>query len=58
MNEIVHKFLLAGDKFMLEMHLKQPGYLLIVLVNRLLKIKKEFKNLKKEEIQTIFTKMN
>ena len=26
MNEIVHKFLLAGDKFMPEMHLKQPGF--------------------------------
>ena len=26
MNEIVNKILLAGDKFMLEMHLKQPGY--------------------------------
>ena len=25
MNEIMNKFLLAGDKFMLEMHLKQPG---------------------------------
>ena len=25
MNEIVDKFLLAGDKFMTEMHLKQPG---------------------------------
>ena len=25
MNEIVNKFLLAGDKFMLEMHLRQPG---------------------------------
>ena len=25
MNEIVNKFLLAGDKFMPEMHLKQPG---------------------------------
>ena len=25
MNEIVKKFLLAGDKFMPEMHLKQPG---------------------------------
>ena len=24
-NEIVNKFLLAGDKFMPEMHLKQPG---------------------------------
>ena len=26
MNKIVNKFLLAGDKFMLEMHLKQPGF--------------------------------
>ena len=25
-NEIVNKFLLAGDKFMPEMHLKQPGF--------------------------------
>ena len=26
MNEIGNKFLLAGDKFMSEMHLKQPGF--------------------------------
>ena len=26
MNEIVNKFLLAGDKFMPKMHLKQPGF--------------------------------
>ena len=26
MNETVNKFLLAGNKFMLEMHLKQPGF--------------------------------
>ena len=26
MNEIVNKFLLAGDKFMSEMHLKQPDF--------------------------------
>ena len=26
MNETVHKFSLADDKFMLEMHLKQPGF--------------------------------
>ena len=25
-NEIVNKFLLTGDKFMPEMHLKQPGF--------------------------------
>ena len=26
MDELVSKFLLAGDKFMPEMHLKQPGF--------------------------------
>ena len=26
MNEIANKFLLVGDKFMPEMHLKQPGF--------------------------------
>ena len=26
MNEIVNTFLLARDKFMLQMHLKQPGF--------------------------------
>ena len=26
MNEIVNKLLLAGDKFMLEIHLRQPGF--------------------------------
>ena len=57
MNEIVNKFLLAGDKFMPEMHLKQPG-LLTVLADHLLKTKKEFRNLKKQETRAIFTKMN
>ena len=26
MNEIINKLLLAGDKFMPEMHLRQPGF--------------------------------
>ena len=26
MNEIINKFLLAADKFMPEMHLRQPGF--------------------------------
>ena len=26
MNDIVNKFILVGDKFMPEMHLKQPGF--------------------------------
>ena len=47
MNEIVNKFLLAGDKFMLEMYFRQPD-LHIVLVDHTLKTKKEYKNLKKK----------
>ena len=57
MNEIVNKFLLAGDKFMSEMHLKQPGFTYSTQYH-LQKTKKKLKNLKKQEIQTIFTKMN
>ena len=45
-NEIVNKSLLAGDKFMSEMHLNNPD-LLIVHMDYLLKTKKEFKSLKK-----------
>ena len=26
MNEVINKFLLAGDNFMPEMHLRQPGF--------------------------------
>ena len=26
MNEMINKYLLAGDKFMPEMHLRQPGF--------------------------------
>ena len=26
MNQIINKFLLVGDKFMPEMHLRQPGF--------------------------------
>ena len=40
-----------------EMCLKQPGFT-IVLVNYLIKTKKEYKNLKKQEIHDIFIKKN
>ena len=40
MNEIGDKFLLARDKFMFEMHLREPD-LHMLLVDRLLKIKKD-----------------
>ena len=44
MNEIVNTFLLVGEKFMPEMHLKQPGFAYI-LVFHLPKIKKKLKSL-------------
>ena len=43
MNEIINKFLLAGYKFMSEMHLRLPGF---------------NKNLKKQEIHDIFITTN
>ena len=57
MNEIVSKFLLAGDKFMPEMHLKQPGFTYSAC-RPFTKKKKEFKNLKKQETEAIYTKIN
>ena len=57
MNEIVNKFLLAGDKLMLEMHLKQPGFTYSAC-GPFTKKKKEFKRLKRREIQIISIKLN
>ena len=57
MNEIVHKFLLAGDKCMSEMHLKQPGFTYSAC-GSFTKIKERIQKSKKQEIQAIFTKMN
>ena len=57
MNEIVNRFLLAGEKCIPEMHLKQPA-LHIMLVDNLQKTKKEYKNLKKQEIHDIYIKKN
>ena len=56
MNEIFNKFLLAGDKFMPELHLTQPGFTYSACEP--FTKNKEFKNLKKQELQAIFTKMN
>ena len=57
MNEIINKFLLAGDKFMPEIHLKQPGFTYSAC-GPFTKSKKEFKNLKKQKIQNISAEMN
>ena len=57
MNEIVNKFLLAGDKFMPEMHLKQPGFTYSAC-GPFTKNKERIQKYKKQEIQAVFTKMN
>ena len=53
----VNNFLSARNKFIPKIHLRQPE-LPTVLVDHLLKTKKEYKNLKKQEIQDIFIKTN
>ena len=56
MNEIINRFLLAGDKFMPKC-IEDSQDLHIVFVYRSLK-NERIKNLKKQEIQDIFTKIN
>ena len=46
MNEKVNKFLLTGDKFVPEMHLKQPGFTYSACLP-FTKTKKGFRNSKK-----------
>ena len=53
MNEIVNKFLLAGD----EMHLRQPQFVYSAC-GLFTRNKERIQKLKKKEIQAIFTKMN
>ena len=57
MNEIVNKFLLAVDTFMLEIHLKQPGFTYSAC-GPFTKNKERIQKFKEQEIQAIFTKMN
>ena len=57
MNNVINKSLLAGDNFMPEMHLRNLT-LFIVLVDLLLDIKKELKNLNKQVIRVIFIGMS
>ena len=57
MNDIIKKLLLAGDKFMPEMHLKQPC-ITYSACGPFTKNKERNKSLNKLEIQDIFTKIN
>ena len=57
MNKMINKFSLAGDTFMLEMHLRQPGFTYSASAP-FTKNTERIKELKKQEIQNIFSKTN
>ena len=57
MNEIINKFLLAGDNFMPEMHLRQPGFTYSVC-GPFTKNKERIQKFKETGNKAIFTKMN
>ena len=55
MNDIIHRFLLVGDKFMPEMHLRQPGFTYSAC-EPFTKTKERIKKFKQTLIQDMFTK--
>ena len=57
MNEIVNKFLLVGDKFMPEMHLKQPGFTYSAC-RPFTKNKERIEKFMQMKIQILFTETN
>ena len=57
MNEIINKFLLGGDKFMPEMHLKQPGFTYSAC-GPFTKNKEKIEKFMQSVIQILFTKMS
>ena len=58
MNAIVNKLLLAGDKFMPEIDLRQPGFTYTACVPFTKNKERIKQELKKQEIQDIFIKTN
>ena len=56
MNEMVNRFLLVGDKFTLEMHLKHVGFIYSAF-GTFAKNKERTVILFRQEMQIIFTKM-
>ena len=57
MNETVNKLLLAGDEFMLEMHLREPRFTYSTCIPFIQNIK-SVHDLEKHEIQDVFIKTN
>ena len=57
MDEIVNNFLLAGDTFMPEMHLRQPEFTYSAC-GPFTKNKEKIQKIKKQEIHNMFFKTN
>ena len=57
MNDIINKFLLAGDKFMPEMHLRQPQFVYGVY-GPFTRHKERIKELNVQVMRVIFIEMN
>ena len=57
MNEIVKKFFLAGDTFMPEIHLRQPGFTYSAC-GSFRKNKEKIKKVKKKDTHDLFIKTN
>ena len=57
MNKIVNTLLLAADKFMPEVHLRQPGFTYSAC-GPFTETKERIQNLKKQKIHDIFIKTN
>ena len=56
MNEVVNKFLLAGDKYMAEMHLKQHGFIYRACIPFTKNKERIKKKIKIQDINHIFIK--
>ena len=57
MNKIVNRFLLPGDTFMPEIHLKQSGFTYSAC-GPFTKNKERIQKFKETEVRVLFTKMN
>ena len=57
MNNVINKFLLVGDKFMPEIHLRQPQFTYSAC-GPITKHEQRIQKFVKLVIQTIYTKMN
>ena len=57
MNKIINIFLLTGDKFIPELHLKQPGFTYSAC-GLFTKHCDRIQNLEKQEIQKFYIEMN